>query len=628
MALATTCPQCKTSFKVVPDQLKLRRGLVRCGVCQHVFSGIDYLRYVDDAARAAQRVARERAAQGTPPTGEPPAGLARPGAAPIAPPPAGPLPRVVASAPTGSAAVGDGGGLVTSTGGTSGAFGRNTTPGGFAAPTAPPAATPPLSPTAAPVPTASPSSMAAASPMAAPSPTVTSMPPAAASLPMPATGQAPFASPTSFAPAAPLASPGQPPAAPAAERPAAAPFPGPDTAAAAPTAAAEPAVTRFPLPPGIDPWAAAAHEAHERSLRDTPPIDAAGTAPSNVAPFVPTPTTAPSDEPASAFAPPREAQDGRAPASSAPSPVFPEPTPPRDARPALPAPAGAARPPAPDLDDLLARPTRAWPSATEGPQTIIPADEDLKTAFFLPDTAIGPATRMQAGPPTVPAEPDPITLLRPEGRGVQDDGAPFDAPASDPAPLAPPVAAPLPAWSPREAESAIDYFSGRGARSRGLGLALSPAAWVAATVLSLLLGLQAVVGWRDGLAARVPFLAPVLGALLSPFGAQPVPPREIDSLTIEGFELQAAAGAPDVLQLSAVLRNRSGHVVGYPAMELTLTDSAGAMLVRKVIPAEAYLPDAPVRDAGLAGGTERPLKLALEHGGLQPTGYTVALFYP
>ncbi|MFO0459867.1 MAG: MJ0042-type zinc finger domain-containing protein, partial [Burkholderiales bacterium] len=62
MALATTCPQCKTSFKVVPDQLKLRRGLVRCGVCQHVFSGIDHLRYVDDAARAAQRAARERAA--------------------------------------------------------------------------------------------------------------------------------------------------------------------------------------------------------------------------------------------------------------------------------------------------------------------------------------------------------------------------------------------------------------------------------------------------------------------------------------------------------------------------------------------------------------------------------------
>ncbi len=70
MALATTCPRCATSFKVVPDQLKLRRGLVRCGMCQHVFSGIDYLRYVDESVRPGD-------------PGGPSAGAA----APIAPPP-------------------------------------------------------------------------------------------------------------------------------------------------------------------------------------------------------------------------------------------------------------------------------------------------------------------------------------------------------------------------------------------------------------------------------------------------------------------------------------------------------------------------------------------------------------
>jgi predicted Zn finger-like uncharacterized protein len=53
MALATTCPQCNTSFKVMPDQLKLRRGTVRCGVCQHVFSGLDHLRYIPDGAKAS-----------------------------------------------------------------------------------------------------------------------------------------------------------------------------------------------------------------------------------------------------------------------------------------------------------------------------------------------------------------------------------------------------------------------------------------------------------------------------------------------------------------------------------------------------------------------------------------------
>lgn len=53
MALATTCPQCKTSFRVVPDQLKLRRGFVRCGRCRNVFAGIDHLRYVDDTTLSA-----------------------------------------------------------------------------------------------------------------------------------------------------------------------------------------------------------------------------------------------------------------------------------------------------------------------------------------------------------------------------------------------------------------------------------------------------------------------------------------------------------------------------------------------------------------------------------------------
>lgn len=39
MALTTRCPQCGTAFNVVPDQLRVRNGLVRCGVCNTVFDG-------------------------------------------------------------------------------------------------------------------------------------------------------------------------------------------------------------------------------------------------------------------------------------------------------------------------------------------------------------------------------------------------------------------------------------------------------------------------------------------------------------------------------------------------------------------------------------------------------------
>ncbi len=71
MALATTCTKCNTSFRVAPDQLALRRGMVRCGVCQNVFSGMANLRHVDEILR--QRGSAQAAAeQLLPPAGSGP----------------------------------------------------------------------------------------------------------------------------------------------------------------------------------------------------------------------------------------------------------------------------------------------------------------------------------------------------------------------------------------------------------------------------------------------------------------------------------------------------------------------------------------------------------------------------
>jgi len=38
MSFITRCPACATAFKVVPDQLKISDGWVRCGQCQQVFN--------------------------------------------------------------------------------------------------------------------------------------------------------------------------------------------------------------------------------------------------------------------------------------------------------------------------------------------------------------------------------------------------------------------------------------------------------------------------------------------------------------------------------------------------------------------------------------------------------------
>jgi predicted Zn finger-like uncharacterized protein len=42
-AMQTSCPECRTAFRVSQDQLGLRRGLVRCGKCNAVFNAYDTL---------------------------------------------------------------------------------------------------------------------------------------------------------------------------------------------------------------------------------------------------------------------------------------------------------------------------------------------------------------------------------------------------------------------------------------------------------------------------------------------------------------------------------------------------------------------------------------------------------
>lgn len=54
MSLITCCPACRTMFKVVPDQLKISEGWVRCGHCAEVFDASAHL--VETVPPAAARV--------------------------------------------------------------------------------------------------------------------------------------------------------------------------------------------------------------------------------------------------------------------------------------------------------------------------------------------------------------------------------------------------------------------------------------------------------------------------------------------------------------------------------------------------------------------------------------------
>ncbi len=176
-------------------------------------------------------------------------------------------------------------------------------------------------------------------------------------------------------------------------------------------------------------------------------------------------------------------------------------------------------------------------------------------------------------------------------------------------------------------DDAVDFFS-TNERSRGFATRSSVFAALAACVLGVALALQLAIGLRDRLAAAVPALRPALAAIVSPLGLSVEPPRQLGALTIESFELQSA-GEGGLLSMNALLRNAVDHPVRWPAIELSLSDGSGAVVVRKVLLPADYLAGA-TRGAsdGVAARAEWPLRVALQAQGVEPTAYSAKLFYP
>jgi len=153
--------------------------------------------------------------------------------------------------------------------------------------------------------------------------------------------------------------------------------------------------------------------------------------------------------------------------------------------------------------------------------------------------------------------------------------------------------------------------------------------WALATLFLLLaLAVQALHAFRVELAARSPAMKPLLVQLCGVLQCRLGLPRQIETLGIEGSDLQADPLHPGVLTLSAVLRSRADHAQEYPLLELTLTDTADKALARRVFQPAEYLPGDRDVAAGMPGPGEVAVKLTLQVGDLQPLGYRLYLFYP
>ena len=146
----------------------------------------------------------------------------------------------------------------------------------------------------------------------------------------------------------------------------------------------------------------------------------------------------------------------------------------------------------------------------------------------------------------------------------------------------------------------------------------------AAVLLGMSLATQAVVHQRDAIAAHWPQASPLLATLCQPLGCRVEPLRRLANLSVDSSGL-TQLDPPALYRLQVSLRSRDVLPVMTPALDMTLTDSRGEVVARKVLAGADFVVASP---ASLAAGAELTLLAVLDAGDRRVTGYSVEIFYP
>jgi predicted Zn finger-like uncharacterized protein len=149
-------------------------------------------------------------------------------------------------------------------------------------------------------------------------------------------------------------------------------------------------------------------------------------------------------------------------------------------------------------------------------------------------------------------------------------------------------------------------------------------------LLAILLTIQLAVIFRTEITTRWPQWRPALVQLCGLFSCNVGWPTRAELLAVVGTELQAIPGT-DVLELTAVVRNRASFKVALPSIEVTLTDTTNRTLARKVFAPVDYLASAGEPssriDDGLGPSSDLTIRVAFEARGINAVGFVVYPFY-
>lgn len=161
-----------------------------------------------------------------------------------------------------------------------------------------------------------------------------------------------------------------------------------------------------------------------------------------------------------------------------------------------------------------------------------------------------------------------------------------------------------------------------------------------ALTLTATLGLQAAHHWRDQLAAHYPATTPWLTQWCALARCQLSAPMQIEDLQVDNIALvKTSSEGPDTYRLTAIIHNRADIALAWPQLDLTLTDSNGAVVARRAFSADTAQRVPAGVDTAASGAAAAPpvaappgssttLQWRLRAPDLHLAGYTAELFYP
>lgn len=151
---------------------------------------------------------------------------------------------------------------------------------------------------------------------------------------------------------------------------------------------------------------------------------------------------------------------------------------------------------------------------------------------------------------------------------------------------------------------------------------------LAASVALMFIALvaQAVYALRGDIAAHFPETRPYLHKACETLGCIVALPQRPRSISIEASDLQAVDPAnPGVIALTATLRNQASTVLGFPALDVVLTNARDHTVARRIYRPSEYLSAGQDLRAGIAANAEMTIRLTIDSGDLGAAGFRLDL---